>query len=685
MSRIPYVNIKQGSHSGERLSAGSTLPLTQLPFAMAGFIPQTDGRKDPWFFHPDDYSLEGIRLTHQPSPWINDYGALLFLPQTGTPESVMGRAFSSYRPKEAVLRPDRLRLHFARCRTTAELAPTTRGAYFTMTYGDGRDPFISFFPAHGEYHYELDAANDRLIGYTTGHSHDVAVDFHMYFAVQFAPGSVDAARTQVFADERTCRKGTAVTGKGAGIHIALNSAVLTAQLAISYISVEQALENLRQDAHPEGMTGAAREAEATWEEYLSRIEVTTDDELQLRTFYSCMYRCFLFPHKAFEYTSEGEAVHYVPSTGGVGKGKRYTDLGFWDVYRTLFPLFSLIAKEEYAEMLEAFLIDYHECGWLPRWPSIGEVGCMPSTLIDAVIADAVVKGIGTPALWEGLLEGMLHHANNAAPKSCYGRTGVDAYLQYGYVPDGVANPCVNLTLDAAYGDFCIAQVAAALGKTDIEAEYRQRSLNYRHLFDNETGFMRAKDTEGRFTEPFNPFRWGGPYCESSAWQATFAVPHDVEGLAALYGGSEAMCEKLDELFAAPPYYDPAGYGFVIHEMIEMARADFGQCAISNQPSFHLPYLYAMLGQPEKTAYWVERLCREAFTAEDDGFPGDEDNGTTAAWYIFSNLGLYPVCPGKAEYVCTPMLVKSARIAGIKWDNTDLPVLIPHDAVLKKEK
>ena len=685
MSYIPYVNIKQGSHSCERLSTGSTLPLTQLPFGMASFIPQTDGRKDPWFFHPDDYSLEGIRLTHQPSPWINDYGALLFLPQTGTPESVMGRAFSSYRPKEAVLRPDRLQLCFARYRTTAELVPTERGAYFSVEYGDGRAPFLSFFPAHGDYHYELDAENDRLIGYTTGHSHDVAVDFHMFFVVQFAKGSVDAAHTQVFANGQSCGNGTQVHGAGVGIHIALNTPSVQAQLAISYISVEQALENLRQDAHPDGMAGAARAAEATWEEYLSRIEVTSDDEEQLRTFYSCMYRSFLFPHKAFEYTAEGEAVHYVPATGKVGKGKRYTDLGFWDVYRTLFPLYSLIAKEEYAEMLEAFLIEYRECGWLPRWLSIGEVGCMPSTLIDATIADAVVKGIGTPELWEGLLEGMLHHANETAPRDCYGRTGVAAYLEYGYVPNGVVNPCVNLTLDAAYGDFCIAQVAKALGKTDIEAEYRQRALNYRHLFDKETGFMRAKDTEGNFVEPFDPFVWGGPYCESSAWQATFAVPHDVEGLAALYGGPEAMCQKLDELFATPPHYDPAGYGFVIHEMIEMARADFGQMAISNQPSFHLPYLYAMLGQPEKTAYWVEKLCREAFSAADDGFPGDEDNGTTAAWYIFSTLGLYPVCPGKAEYVRTPMLVRSARIAGVDWDNTDLPVMIPHDAVLKEEK
>lgn len=681
MRRIPYVNIKQGSHSNDRLSTGNTLPLTQRPFAMASFLPQTDGRRSHWFYHPDDYSVEGIRLTHQPSPWIGDYGTLLFLPQTGTPETEMQRAFSGYRPEEAELRPDRMRVCFDRYRAVVTLVPTMRGAYFTVEYGDGRAPFLSFFPTLGRYGYRLDEEHDRLIGWTDGHSLDINERFKMYFAVQFAPGTVDAENTRVFAAGQPCTAAASVEGDGAGIHVALRTASVGAQLAISYISEEQALLNLRQDSRAGGMAEAADEAEADWEEHLSRIDIDAYDETQLRTFYSCLYRCFLFPHAAYEVTAAGEEVHFVPSTGGVGPGKRYADMGFWDVYRTLFPLFALIAREEYADMLAAFVRDYRECGWLPRWPSLGEVGCMPSTLIDAVIADAVVKGIGDRALWEAALEGMLHHANHAAPVNCYGRTGVEAYLQYGYVPDGVVNPSVNLTLDAAYGDFCIAQVAAALGKTDIEKEYRARALNYRNLFDKETGFMRARDSEGRFIEPFDPFRWGGPYCESSAWQATFAVPHDVDGLAALYGGRDGMLAKLDELFAAPAQrYDPAGYGFVIHEMIEMARADFGQCAISNQPSFHLPYLYAALGAQDKTDYWVKRLCQEAFSAADDGFPGDEDNGTTAAWYIFSSLGLYPLCPGKPEYVRGPMLVSAARIGGKAWDNRKLPSVFPASCV-----
>lgn len=678
---IPYVQVKQGTHSSRRFSCGNTLPLTQLPFAMAGFAPQTDIADDPWFFHPDSFSLEGIRLTHQPSPWIGDYGALLFLPQTNAPESDLQRAFSSYRPQEAMLRPDYMRLCFSRYGTTVELAPTTRGAYISLHYTGECQPFLSFFPVMGRYRFELDEKNQRLTGYTTGHSQDIAENFHMYFVVQFPAHSLDVSRTQIFSAGGLCEAGTLSEGEGAGIHLALCATEVSVQLAVSYISLEQALENLKQDAHPDGLEGARCRAEAIWEGYLSRIEVQARSEEQMCTFYSCMYRCFLFPHKAYELDAQGQLVHYVPATGGVGKGYRYADIGFWDAYRTLFPLFSLIAPEEYAQMLEAFVNDYRECGWLPRWPSIGEVGCMPSTLIDAVIADAAVKKIVGRELLEDALEGMLHHANHKAPYDCYGRTGVKAYGKYGYVPADVAQPSVNLTLDAAYGDFCIAQVAAVLGKKETEETYRQRAQNYRQLFDAETGFMRARDSQGNFLEGFDPYSWGGPYCESSAWQATFAVPHDIDGLATLYGGIEAMLAKLDELFAASPRYLTGGYGTVIHEMAEMARVDFGQCAISNQPSFLLPYLYAVLGQPEKSAYWVEKICRELFSAEACGFPGDEDNGAMASWYIFSSLGLYPVCPGKATYITGPMLVDSAKIVGKPWNNRECGKWISHGDIL----
>lgn len=679
MGYIRYVNIKQGSKSGPRFSNGSTLPFTQLPFAMAGFVPLTNSAGGAWFYHPDDHSLEGVRLSHQPSPWINDYGTIVFMPQaTETPQASPGRRWSSYRPGEAVLRPDYMRLNFMRYNTVFELSPLERGCVLRISYGGSGQPYLSVLPVGGMCGYRLCPEENRLIGYTKLHSTmDKTVGFCMHFVVEFEGDVLDAGRTMVVAGDEPPVHGLSVEGEKTGIHIAFKERVVEARVAISYISADQALLNLEQE-RPAGDLEAARSAaEKIWEEYLSRIRVEMETEDELRTFYSCMYRVFLFPHKCYEYDKDGRCVHYCPHDGSVREGVRYTDNGFWDTYRTVYPLFSIIARKEYAEMLSGFVQDYVDCGWLPRWPSIGETGCMPSTLIDGVIADAAVKGIVPRTLLETAFEGMLHHSRNESEDKRFGRTGISAYIKYGYVPFDVAQPSVNLTLDSAYGDFCIAQTAQVLGRTDVESIYRKRALNYRNIFDPSTGFMRGRDTRGRMADGFNPMRWGGDYCEGSAWQSSFAVPHDIDGLAALYGGKDKLLAKLDEMFSTPPEYNVGSYGFVIHEMAEMAEVDFGQCAISNQPSFHIPYLYAALGQPEKTDYWVGRMCRELFSYRDDGFPGDEDNGTMAAWYIFGCLGLYPLCPGKPEYIRNGMLVKSALINGKSWDSSKFGPVISH--------
>ena len=438
-------------------------------------------------------------------------------------------------------------------------------------------------------------------------------------------------------------------------------------MGISYISEEMAVAALDRECGDAGFEELRRLAEEAWEEKLRRIEIETEDtpfgEEQMKTFYSCLYRVFLFPRKAYELDSEGLPVHYSPADGKTRAGVRYTDNGFWDTYRTVYPLYTLIAREEFAEMLEGFVADYLDGGWLPRWLSLGEVGCMPSTLIDAVIAEAAVNGIGRREVLENALRGMLNHANNEAPAERYGRNGIGSYLKYGYVPRNEHRESVNLTLDFAYGDWCIARVAEALGREDLVAEYDRRGQNYRKLFDPVSGFMRGKDTEGNMAEFFDPVAWGGEYTEAAAWQSSFAVPHDVEGLAELYGGREALIAKLDALFAEPPRYRVFGYGGEIHEMTEMALIDFGQMAISNQPSFHLPYLFAALGAQEKTDYWVERLAKETFFPTSDGYPGDEDNGTTSAWYVFATLGLYRLCPGTTRWVKSKRLVKSVRILG----------------------
>lgn len=650
MSRIDLVNIKQGTKSSPRFSKGNTLPLVQRPFGMAAFVPQTDSRGG-WFYHPDSHYLEGVRLTHQPSPWIYDYGTFLMTPQNGVIVDNLARAWSGYKPEEAVLSPTYMKLHFLKTRCDFELVPTERGAVCRLDFHAEKESYLSIFPVMGEYEYQIEPEKCRIVGSTTGHAQDIAEKFKMYFVLQFEAGDVNFEKTYLAGENGT---------EKTALHICLNRQKVEYKLSTSYISEELAMLSMEREIGARSFGKILEENEALWEERLGRINAGFDDPEMEKTFYTCLWRTFLFPHKCYEYDEEGRMVHYVPIDGSVKEGPRYTDNGFWDTYRTVYPLFTLIAEEDYAQMLEGFVGDYKECGWLPRWISIGEVGCMPSTLIDAVIAHAVVNGIGSRELWEDALEGMLKHANEKAPLPRFGRNGVEFYTEYGYVPREEYKESVNLTLDAAYGDWCIAVVAEVLGKKDLAEAYYKRSKNYVNLFDKETGFMRGKDKNGCMADNFDPVRWGGEYTEASAWQTTFAVPHDINGLAELMGGKDEICQKLDLLFDTHPYYSIEGYGREIHEMTEMAALDFGQCAINNQPSFHIPYIYACFGEEEKARYWVHRMAREAFSYKEDGFPGDDDNGTAAAWYIFACLGFYPFCPGSKEFVKIEGLAK-------EWD------------------
>ena len=646
MKYIPYVNTKMGTKSVMRFSNGNTLPLTQLPFGMISFCPQSDGSSG-WFYSPDYPCFEGIRLTHQPSPWIEDYGTVLIMPQNDVISDTPSGAWSGFREADTVLRPDYLKIKPLRSGCTVELVPTERTAMIRLAFEDDRQPYLSFLPTLGSYKYTLDKKTSTLYGETDGHSKDDAKNFKMFFTVRFTQGDIDCEKSY---EAKNC------------IHIALKNKKIEARVAISYISYDMALLSLERESGEKSFDTLLSEAENAWENRLSRIEIEADEK-RMRTFYSCMYRAHLFPHKAYELDENGAPVHYVPKTGEVKAGVRYTDNGIWDTYRTVYPLMSLIAREDFAQILESFVRDYEEAGWLPRWVSIGEVGCMPSTLIDAVIAEASAQSIVGKELLSVALEGMLKHATTPSPEKRYGREGIAEYIKYGYVPRDLYKESVNLTLDFAYGDWCIAQIAKRLGKDELYDEYIMRAGNYKALFDKETGFMRGRDTNGEMKDGFDPCIWGGEYTEASAWQSTFAVCHDLEGLCELFGGKDRLIARLDELFAEQPKYRVHGYGGEIHEMTEMASVDFGQCAISNQPSFHIPYIYAYFGENAKCEHWVGRICDELFSAEADGYPGDEDNGTMSAWYILSCLGMYRMCPGKDEWLRIKPLVKSAKILG----------------------
>lgn len=687
MSYLKYVNIKHGTESIPRYSNGNTLPLVQVPFGMNGYALQTESNRGNWYYHPKDRAIEGIRITHQPSPWIGDYTPLVMMPQRSEPFGKADMRWSGYRPEEAVLCPNNLKVEFLRYNTTFELVPTTRGGIVNLTYTGDEDASFVLMGDKGSSEFAVDVENSTISGFTRYNSWDCADGFGMYFVYQL-DSPIVKGKSYVLHSDGSAEVASHIEEEACGVSVGLENHKVTVRFATSFISIEQAWRNLEQEVLGKEFEEVKQIGENTWEGYLSRIEIESKEEEQLRLFYSSMYRLFLFPTKFYEIDGDGNYVHYCADTGQIRPGVKYVNNGFWDTFRTVYPLYSLIAEDEFAEILEGYVNTYKDCGWLPKWPSPNEVGMMPGTLIDAVIAEAATKGIGSKELIEDAFAGVMKHATHISEKKQYGRQGIVEYNKYGYIPKDLYHESVSNTLDYVYGDFCISQIAKVVGNEEIYQARYESSKNYSNIFDQTTGFMRGRDQEGKMAAEFNEFAWGGEYCEGGPWQSSFAVYHDIEGLAKLYGGKEQLMEKIDTLFATKPYYTRGGYDNEIHEMTEMAAVDFGQCAISNQPSFHIPYIYAALGNKEKTEYWVSHLLKYGFTSKDDGYPGDEDNGTTAAWIVFSMIGLYPFCPGKPEYL---KIMPQVDKAIIHTNNNDYIItkevseqlVVPYHEIVKK--
>lgn len=681
MGILDYVNIRQGTKSVPRFSNGNTLPSTQLPFGMNGFSPQTESKRGEWYFHPEDRCLEGVRLTHQPSPWIGDYGCITFMPQEGGVYSSSDNRWSGYRPDEAVIRPDYLKLDFLRYNAVLELSPTERGAVIYLKYNGDLVPRFAVMPVFGNCHFEV--IDNKITGWTDAQKNGNAVNFKMFFIFEF---NCNIIKNQTYATKQNgdyCLN-LVTDSVYDGINAALDKRDVTIKMSTSYISIEQAIINLQRETENIDFNTAKKTARDIWEDLLERVKIEDEDEEKIKTFYSCLARMYMYPNISYEIDAGGNDVHYCPHNGEVLKGKTYTNNGFWDTFRTVYPLFSLAIPEKYAQIVEGFISIYRDCGWLPRWPSNGEVGCMPGTYIDAVIADACVKEILPKETMKIALEAMIKHSVVKAMDIRYGRTGLDEYNRYGYVTNNFKES-VNHTLDSCYGDFCIAQVANCLGEENIYKKYIEKSKKYALIFDSDSGFMRGKDENGTMKTDFNPLDWGDEYTESCAHQASFAVQHDLEGLANLFGGESFLLKKLDEVFETPPRYNVGGYKREIHEMTEMAAADLGQCAISNQPSFHLPYIYSYFGQIDKTQKYIDIIANNCFSFKDDGFPGDEDNGTMSGWYVFSAIGLYPICPGKPEYVKGKKLLDKIIINGREIDVDKYDVnLISHFSLVDEK-
>ena len=621
---LESIDTRFGTASKHAFSRGNTLPYTGVPFGMNYFVPQTSDQESSWFFDPHLPIFQGIRLTHQPSPWIGDYSWLLMTPVVGeiSSDSLFHRQ-SSYAQDKASFQPHYLKIFSLRYQIETQLSPTCYGASVRIEQKQGKA--LSLY-LHAADELTVEQVDKRTLALRQeGETETNKSPLVMYTALAF---SVEIL---------------SITQEGQDWRIDLAGAETQVQLATSFISKEQALFNLPRKDFEETKS----DAKASWENLLGRFDVVETGSVDRTFFDHCLYRLFLFPQTFYEVNEQGETIHIDLASGTIKPGLLFTNNGFWDTFRTSFPLFSLIIPEYYRQFLEGFLNSYRDTGYLPKWLAPDERGMMPGTLIDGLIADSACKDMA-PDLEEEFLKAMLETATKADPKAINGRHGLSQYQELGYLSTDY-HESVSHTLDYAYSDFCIASCAKKRGKIEIAETYKAASQNYRHLFDAETGYMRARDSQGNFRPDFSPYSWGRDYAECSAVQATLGVLHDISDLIQLMGGKETFSNYLLKACQDTPLFETTGYGYEIHEMSEMATAPFGQLAISNQPSFHIPYLFRYSDYPDYTALLIKTLRQTAFQPSWEAYPGDEDNGSLSAWYIWSALGFYPTCPGKPSY------------------------------------
>ena len=655
---VDYVNPLVGTHSKYTLSTGNTYPAIALPWGMNFWTPQTGRNGDGWTYTYGATRIRGLKQTHQPSPWINDYGEFSIMPVTTGPVWDENERQSWFSHKAETARPYYYSVYLAEHDVTAELSPTSHAAAIRLTYPEKEISYlvVDAYPK-GSYVKVIPETN-TIVGYTSMNHGGVADNFKNWFVIT---SDTPFESIQTVADGKVSSKKEAKAGHSLAL-VGFKTAkgqVVNLNVASSFISLEQAECSLG-EVSGKTFDAVCTEAKGKWNDILGRIAVEDDDIDHLRTFYSCLYRSVLFPRDLSEIDASGRRVHYSPFDGQVHEGYLFADTGFWDTFRSLFPLVNLVYPEQAAKMQEGLVNTYLESGFLPEWASPGHRGCMVGNNSASVVADAYLKGIrgyDAETLWKAVTEG----AHKVHPEvSSTGRLGWELYDKLGYVPcDAGIRENAARTLEYSYDDWCIYRFGEALGKSEEElAPYKKAALNYRNLFDSEYKLMNGRMADGSFRRPFNAVKWGGDFTEGNSLHYTWSVFHDVQGLIDLMGGDEGFVRMMDTVFVMPPVFDDSYYGFPIHEIREMQVMNMGNYAHGNQPIQHMLYLYDWAGQPWKTQLRVREVMEKFYNSNFDGYCGDEDNGQTSAWYVFSALGFYPVCPGSNQYaIGTPLFDK----------------------------
>ena len=646
---IDMVNPLTGTLSKFELSTGNNYPVIALPWGMNFWTPQTGKNGDGWQYTYTADKIRGFKQTHQPSPWMNDYGMFSLMPITGEATFDEEKRASWFSHKAEIAKPYYYRVYLADYDITTEIAPTERAAMFRFTFPQEEMSYVVLDAYDRGSYVQIQPEKNRIVGYTTRNSGGVTKDFKNWFIIDFGSRSFDYTSVtdskEIFTDRKELKDNH--TGAIVGFRTGHRD-VVTARVASSFISLEQAERNLN-ELGKKSFDEIASDGRKIWNDVLGRIQVEGGSEEQMRTFYSCLWRSLHFPRRFYEIDDKGNPIHYSPYNGQILPGYLFADTGVWDTFRCLFPFLNLVYPSMNEQMQAGLVNAYLESGYLPEWSSPGHRDCMIGQNSASVVADAYIKGIrvaNQDKLWDAVTYGAHHHLDRSAS----GRVGHDYYDRLGYVPCNVGiGQNVARTLEYAYNDWSIYTLGKAMGKSEAElAPYKKAALNYANVYNPARKLMCGREEQGAFNADFEPENWSGEFCEGNSWHWSFCVFHDPAGLCKLMGGRDEMTEMMDSVFVLPSYLGLRSRG-MIHEMREMQVMDMGQYAHGNQPIQHMVYLYNWTGQPWKAQYWTREIMDKLYNPNADAYCGDEDNGQTSAWYVFSAMGFYPVCPGTKQY------------------------------------
>jgi predicted alpha-1,2-mannosidase len=628
---------------------GHVYPGATIPFGMVQLSP--DNGEDGWDwssgYHYSSKTIAGFSHTHLSGTGIGDWCDISILPMTDTSTIRREKTKFPFSHKNESAKPGYYQVQLDN-KIKCELTANKRTGFHRYSYPTNMGWLMLDMGFQINWDKttsgSLKILNDStIIGYR--HSTGWAKGQKVYFAARFN----HRFQSVTFVNDSVRNGNTAIGNKLKAAIKFTTSRPLEVRVSISSVSEENALLELNV-SNAASFDATVKSAESLWEKELQKIKINTNDKALATKFYTSLYRTCLAPVVHSDASGAYQTHDNLQKKFIKGKEK-YTVFSQWDVFRALNPLFTITQTDRLPDMINSMLQLYEDNGLLPVWDlSTWEANTMTGYHSIPIIADAILKDI------KGFDYSL---AYEAMKKSAYQKIrGTPAYIQYGYVPQDKHGWSVTMTLEYAFDDWCIAQVAKKLNQISEYNLFMQRAQSYKVLFDSTTGFMRAKDSKGKFIEPFDPLLsehgFDGQYIEGTAWQHSFFVPHDVEGLAKLYGGKEKLVKKIDDLFMAPSELHGENTSADVSGLI-------GQYAHGNEPSHHIIYMYTALGHPQKTAKWIKVVTDSMYKTGPDGLTGNDDCGQMSAWYIWSALGMYPMNPSAGQYVFGLPLIKNASI------------------------